>query len=281
MPSPTITERLESRESVSTEQGLSIVRHFQIENTNDPEQAFNLGLLPVYGDAHPVFPSLSVQEVRVEIMPGHHSMLLAHVTYGTDQGGLYNEHGEIWEWDFASEQRRITSVLKPADQAHFPPEFNTGTAIGVSGDDVEGVDVYRPNLVVRVTKRYTSLPSSGFRRGIFERVSTINAGGVWGFHAGELLCLGAQLRPIGTGEWQWSVAYNFLAAKTLTEQQVTLENGQTIAINGSPWDYLWFTYNKKTANAGATPYVKNGIEAIHLARVYERTDFGFFGLQGP
>lgn len=173
------------------------------------------------GVAHPVFSSLFLIEIAAR-MNDHRVRVVE--TYGvSDQTATENQYGEIWEWDLAAQTTHIAAVTDPAKQVHYPTAYNTGAAIGVDGDSVNGVDVYRPGMSLKVSKHFTG-------GNLYAELQTIQAllnktnSGAWKYYkAGEVLFIGAPVRKIKSEDWL--VEYNFLIARQSEPETITLATG--------------------------------------------------------
>lgn len=277
------TELIESRRVVRTKDGLKSERVWLIDTPN-PEDAIQI--LPRYGDPHPAIYGLYVEDVKIDPLESE-SLCKLTVTYGPrDADPRANEFGEVWEFGFGVQQVHITSVPTSGRQRHFPLSSNTGTAIGVDSDRVNGVDVQRPCLTARVTVR-REFVTNDFRRGITDRVSKINSGPFLRWDAGEVLFSGCDIRPMATRLWE--VQFNFQIAKRQPSFEVELINGTTVGpIEAGPWDHVWFTHvetisEQPDGNGGTIQVKRNGIESVHVAQIYDDDssyDFNFFGLRG-
>lgn len=281
---PNYMEELhESQSIILTKDGIKTTRIYEFDDTRDPEVILNNGLVPAYGAPHPTLANTFVNEVRLEPFENRTRLV---VSYGPSERNLENSHGEIWEWNFTATQVHITSVDSPAKQIHYPPTFDCGPAIGLDGDEVHGVDVYRPAATIRVAKRLSTMPSQQVISGYFDRQGKVNNGAFAGWQARELLFNGIQIEPLPYKEAR--LTFNFLAAKRKPEHVIYLATGEPVAVASlDPWDYFWYRHIEKILNVPADPAIpgdtgkaikQNHIESIHLAKVYDDIDFTYFNL---
>ena len=256
---------------------------------SDPEEAAHEALLRTatayplppewqfaYGSAHPStsFASYLVAQIDTKLEPGSQNAVLT-VTYHNYQSPEY----EHWSFDIASEQRHITSVLDESYVEHFPPG-PYGTAINATWERVEGVDVFRPRMSIKVSKLYASLPYVPYGH-IMNATSTVNSAAwvYWG--VGQVLFLGAQITPTGVGSRQ-NVDYNFLVGP-YQSPTVLLYDGSSVSPHSpglpviAPWDYVWFNHGRGVD----TGVPKAGPTDVHVGQVYDLYDFSTFGLAGP
>lgn len=231
------------------------------------------------GVAHPVFSSLFLIEISARM--NDHRVRVTE-TYGvSDQTATENQYGEIWEWDLAAQTTHIAAVTDPAKQVHYPTAYNTGAAIGVDGDSVNGVDVYRPSMSLKVSKHFTEGNLYAELQVIQNLLNKVNSGGWKYYAAGEVLFIGAPARKIKADDWL--VEYNFLIARQAAAEVVTLADGvTTVTITRRPWDYVWYRYLSNTVDSGGGNLIlSRGIESVHIAQVYEEGEFGNLNLMGP
>jgi len=286
-------ESYKSRTASRGKDGQTSERIYHL-NIADPEQAFWHSSVPDYGDAHPSIPTMIVEKVDVQPDPQAPGWCLVLVRYKPkDSYVRENSYGEIWEWDLRAQEKQITSCETPGRQVHYPTAFDVGAAIGVDGDDVKGVNVYRPTGSLRVTKRLTS--SSGFPTDAIQKMNalqgTVNNKEWAGYAIGEVLFIGGSASPIrrlkGDGspadEEEWRLTYNFLLAKYQSAVSITLLDTNVVSVAAKPWDYIWYRHVEETyeTSPGGKKIKRTGIESVHVAQVYDYTTFEVLGLKGP
>lgn len=229
-----------------------------------------------YGSAHPStsFGSYLVAQIDTRLEPGSQNSVLT-VTYHNYQSPEY----ETWSFDIASEQRHITSVPDNSYIEHFPA-LNYGTAINATSERVEGVDVFRSRMSIKVSKLYATLADVPYGH-IVNAASTVNSAAwvYWGVE--QVLFLGAQITPTGVGSRQ-NVDYNFMVGP-YQSPTVLLYDGSSVSLHSpglavvAPWDYVWFRYRLGVD----TGVPRSNPTDVHVAQVYDLYDFSLFGLAGP
>lgn len=271
------TEQLESRRCARTENGITVTRVFDVAH-GDPEEALIQAPVAV-GDPHPVFyPPIYVSEITCEPMGKRCRLTVKYEPEDSE----WTEHGERWEWDLAAQQSHITSVSSPSKQSHYPATHDAGVAIGVDGENVNGVDVYRPSLSLKVAKKYANANLDSARAMVRTMLNTVNHAWWHGYERGEVLYVGASVRRAQSTETPWVLEHSFMVAKRQENVEFELLNGATVGpLNIAPWDYVWFRHAKRIHTDGDVKIVKRGIESIHVAQVYEYTNFGNFNFWGP
>lgn len=265
-----------SRRLVKTETGLDMTYLYEVTTPPANEELIFAQSPYQIGDAHPILTTAKVRELNVLPQPDDNYPFLEVIYRQTTDDVRENVHGEIWEFSIASQQSHITSVKNNSDQIHFPTAQNVGAAIGVDGDEIHGVDVYRPVGSLRVSKRVNnSTMSRAFRNQIRRGQNCVNSGNWFDWSPGEVLFTGAEISPISASEWR--VTYNFLFATYAVPAVATLSDGTTITVPYGPWEYLWYRFASKTVS-GVNQKV---VLSVHLAQVYELFNFSQFQLDGP
>lgn len=271
-----LVELKESRRLTKTATGLDLTYIYEVTTPPANEELIFAQSPYQIDDAHPILTTATVAELRVEPQTDDNFPFLIVVYRETRDDIRENQHGEIWEFSIASQQTHITSVKHESKQLHYPTAANVGTAIGVDGEQIQGVDVYRPLGTLRVSKRINaSTYSPSFRRNLYRAQNRVNSGNWFDWSAGEVLFLGAEIEPIKSNEWR--VTYNFLFADYPGPTAITLADGSQVNVANRPWEYLWLRFGSKTVDGVKQ---KTALSA-HIASVYEFFNFSSFQLQGP
>ena len=328
MPNLLVKEILESRKVTVDLTGTVVTRVFDVgvkhavkttevdvSQTTDPETVLAYALNPdtgtlfAYDQAHPTISGLYIRDMNVEPNSEDTCCRLT-VKYAPKSDDVKQDYyGEIWEWGIASQETKITSVHAVAAE-DYPPESpessdllqqwnlplwcNVGTAIGIKDDEVEGVDVYRPVLSIKVTKQFSPLQPA-YRRTLIDMQSTVNLDVFSDFNPFEVLFIGANItciqgaRPAPNARsGLWQVEYNFMVKRTQGAITMALEDGSTVGpVVIRPWDYLWFRHAPKVATLSkgegqGTAQVKQQlIKSVHVSQVYGASNFSLLNLSGP
>ena len=271
----TYTELLDDWNTKRTSDGVEAVRIYDVDH-DDPESVIVQWPHSV-GLQHPVFNELKLEEINAQMNDTRVRVVETYSIANT----LENRFGETWEWNLNAQQTHITAVKNPSDQAHYPSTKDAGSAIGVDGENVNGVDVYRPSQSLKVTRHVKETNLQAELNTIQSMLNKVNVGG-WKFYKqGEVLFIGGNVRK--TAPDDWLVEYNFLIARRQEGLTVTLLDGSEVtnlAIN--PWDYVWYRHISEVHDDGmGNKNVKRGVESVHIAKVYEYGNFGNFNLKGP
>lgn len=156
---------------------------------------------------------------------------------------------------------------------------NFGGAIGVTHDNVEGVDINIPVFSFAVTRYIASASMTATYIGNLYALTgkvnngsfTVNVDGVnLTFAAGECLFLGASGGQRGSEDWE--IAFRFAGSPNATGLTV----GSITGIAKKGWEYMWVRY-ADSEDTAAKAIVKKPI-AVYIEKVY---DDGNFNLLNP
>lgn len=260
-----VYEHPESRRSTEGENP-SVELIFTIEGTDDE----GLALLNLLYASPLVYAGLVRKERSVD--PVGPDLWRGVVTYARRKP---KETGDSsYQFEVGGQQQKITQTLQrmgayaPAGQ-QVP---DTGGAIGVTKDSVEGCEIYIPTYQFSETHY---LPVATVTPAYKARLFTVAAAPVnlnaWrGFQPGEVLFLGASGSQ--RGEEDWEVSYKFVASPNMTGIQC----GNIAGISKRGWDYLWILYEDKDDD-NAKMLVKRP-RAVYVDRVYGYSDFSLLGI---
>lgn len=277
MPFYLYEELLDSREITRDATGTTEVRVYKVYSDN-PTSILTSNAIPYHGEPHPTLPLMYVSRVDITPPTDDGSTCRMRVTYKEWPLSM-TIYAENWEWDISSQQVNIRSVRDPSYALHLPATHDVGVVIGYNGDTVEGVDVYRPSVSLKVTKIWQGI--SQYDRELLEVMTNTVNGSYWfGYNAGEVLFLGANIQR--TTEGMIQVTYNFLISRYVGPQSVLLADGSYVVLDQvKPFDYVWYRYTETAGSAGTETVMQKGIESVHVAQVYDWTDFHLLNLTGP
>lgn len=154
-------------------------------------------------------------------------------------------------------------------------------AIGMSADDVAGVDIVVPQLTWTETYDVPSeYVTSQYIKTVAELTGTINLAAFRTFKPGEVLFLGGS----GTHEWDdergngpWSLSYRFCASPNAGGQNGTVPAVQIGPISGIEkrgHDYLWVRYEDSITDNTLLKKPKH----VYVNKVYRDGDFSKLGI---
>lgn len=152
------------------------------------------------------------------------------------------------------------------------PDFKG--AIGVTHDNVEGVDITVPVYNFSETHYLSAATvTTAYKGTLFQLTGKVNSGSFRGLAAGECLFLGASGSRRGTGpDDDWEITFRFAGSPNRTGITV----GPISGIAKKGWEYLWVRY-QDAEDAIAKALVKKPI-AAYVEKVYEEADLSVLGI---
>jgi len=262
----TVHEKWESRETTVGESP-SIDLVFIIRGTDN-----DLAAKTALAAASPVLydglarQSLHIERIAEDIWEGT-------VRYGEPQPPETGDSS--YQFDTGGGTQHITQSLQTVGRYAPPsktaPDFQG--AIGVTHDNVEGVDITVPVYNFSETHYIaSSLVTGAYKATLFFLTGKVNAGSFRGFAPGEVLFLGASGSKRGQDDWE--ITFRFAASPNVTGLVI----GNITGINKKGWEYLWVRYADDEDTA-AKVLVKKPI-AVYVEQVYPYGNFSGLGI-GP
>jgi len=164
----------------------------------------------------------------------------------------------------------LQTVGKYAPGSETPPDFKG--AVGVTHDNVEGVDIQVPTYAFAETHYLPiGVVTPAYVGTVFNLTGKVNSAPFKGLAAGECLFLGARGQRRGTEE-DWAIAFSF--AGSPNRSNITVGDITGIAKKG--WEYLWVRYADAKDDT-AKRIVKKPI-AAYVEKVYEEGNFAGLGM---
>jgi len=160
----------------------------------------------------------------------------------------------------------ITTVNKYAPPGKTAPDF--GGAVGVTHDNVEGVDITVP--VYNFSETHYIANENVNKGAYFALTGKVNNASWKGFAAGECLFLGASGSKRGSDDWE--ITFRFAASPNKTGLTV----GDIVNIDKKGWEYMWVRY-ADAEDATAKAIVKKPV-AVYIEKVYDDGDFSTLGI---
>lgn len=279
----TYTEQQESRTASKTEDGIFTTRRYVVTGAgaNDIDAVLaDLATLGIdIGDAHPTITTpVPIYVVAIDPTPApSDNVSFLDIKYEPyRRPAAENGYGETYEWDLVSQVTHITNVDEESDQVHYP--IDHGTAIGVDGENVNGADVYRPAMSLRISKHITDAEHAGEMTRIQNQLNTLNNASFppdVDYAAGEVIFIGTGVKKLRADDWLFS--FNFLIGRKRTSFAVDLLPSGQASVTAGPWDVVSMTPTTKLVGG----VMKRGPESVHVAVVYEASNFANFGFHGP
>ena len=263
------TEKIDSRQLTDTQSAELI---YKITGTADEAAA----LAALKSTAPTVLHGLKRQPVTVE--PVHIDTARPDTCLWTGTASYapfeYSEPpqtGEsVFNFDTGGGTQHITQSLQTAGR--YPgsaPDFKG--AIGVTHDNVEGVDITVPVYTFSETHYLAaSQVTNAYKMTLFNLTGKVNTGSFKGLAPGECLFLGASGSKRGADDWE--ITFRFAGSPNRTGLSV----GPISGISKKGWEYLWVRYADAEDTASHT-LVKQPV-AAYVERVYDEGNFGSLGI---
>jgi len=260
----TVHEKWESRESTEGESPSVDLIYIVRGTDNDLSAKTALALAsPVLYDGL-VRQTLHIERVAEDIWEGS-------VRYGKREPPETGDSS--YQFDTGGGTQHITQSMETVGRYAPPgkvaPDFQG--AVGVTHDNVEGVDITVPVYNFSETHYVATAQVTGaYKAALFFLTGKVNGAGFRGFSPGEVLFLGASGSK--RGEDDWEITFRFAASPNITGLVV----GNITGINKKGWEYLWVRY-ADDEDANAKVLVKKPI-GVYVERVYENGDFSGLGI---
>jgi hypothetical protein len=267
----TLTEKIDSREWTEADKS-SATFHYILDGTSDDLTARSLllGSTPTWYNGlrrdectlEPIFvdtvSGTGKWECRVRyVSPEYTPPEVGESSFAFDTGG--------------GTQHITQSLGTVGSYAASGTAPNFGGAVGVTHDNVEGVDITVPVYNFSETHYLADATVTlSYRGTLFNLTGKVNNGSFKGLAAGECLFLGASGSK--RGEDDWEITYRFAASPNRSGISV----GPITVASKKGWEYLWVRYADEE-DAGSNTLVKKPI-AAYVERVYEEGNFAALGI---
>jgi len=264
----TVTEKFESRDS-TTGSDASVELLYNVWGTDDDlaAKAALEAQAPATYDGL-VRKSCSVEPVGPELWEG-----TARYQRPENNRSVPETGDSVFSFDTGGGTQHITqslaTVAKYAPAGKTAPDFKG--AVGVTHDNVEGVDITLPVYNWAETHYLADAAVTGDYKGtLFSLTGKVNNDTFKGFDAGECLFLGASGSKRGDDDWE--IAFRFAASPNKTNLTI----GDITGIDKKGWEYLWVRY--ADAEDGAAKAIVKRPVAVYVEKVYEYGDLSGLGI---
>jgi len=266
----TLTEKLDSRKW-TTGDNASVEMVYILTGTSDDVTAKNLiasSTASTYNGL--VRQSIQIEPEWVDTTTGD-GQWVATVRYGVRPPTEVGESS--FSFDTSGGTQHITQSLATIHRYGAPgttaPDF--GGAIGVTHDNVEGVDITVPVYSFSETHYLdAAVVTPAYKGTLFSLTGKVNNASFKGLAAGECLFLGASGSKRGAEDWE--ITYRFAGSPNRTGLVV----GPITGISKKGWEYMWVRY-ADSEDAAAKAIVKKPV-AVYIERVYEEGNFAALGI---
>ncbi len=223
-----------------------------------------------YGDL--IRKSISLEPVHVDTANLDACIWEVTVQYG-EKDEPESGDPSVFSFDTGGGTQHITQSLSTIGKyaaSGTAPDFKG--AVGVTHDNVEGVDITVPVYSFSETHYLTAAQVTAAYKGtLFNLTGKVNNAGFRGLAAGECLFLGASGSQRGPGE-DWEITFKFAGSPNRTGITV----GPITGIAKKGWEYLWVRY-ADTEDTASNTLVKQPV-AAYVEKVYEDGSFSSLGI---
>jgi len=266
----TLTEKLDSRKW-NTGDNASVEMVYILTGTSDDLTAKTL----IENSTATTYNGLTRQSINLEPewvdTTVHEGRWVATVRYGVKPPAEVGESS--FSFDTGGGTQHITQSISTINRYALPgktaPDFKG--AIGVTHDNVEGVDITVPVYAFSETHYLAdAVVTPAYRGTLFNLTGKVNNGAFKGLAAGECLFLGASGSKRGADDWE--ISFKFAGSPNRTSINV---GGITVSAKKG-WEYMWVRY-ADSEDAGANAIVKKPV-AVYVEKVYEEGNFAGLGI---
>ncbi len=266
----TLTEKLDSRKW-NTGDNASVEMVYILTGTSDDLTAKTL----IENSTATTYNGLTRQSINLEPewvdTTVHDGRWIATVRYGVKPPAEVGESSFSFDTGGGTQHitQSISTVNRYAPPGKTAPDF--GGAIGVTHDNVEGVDITVPVYAFSETHYLAdAVVTPAYRGTLFNLTGKVNNASFKGLAAGECLFLGASGSKRGADDWE--ISFKFAGSPNRTNINV---GGITVS-SKKGWEYMWVRY-ADSEDAGANAIVKKPA-AVYVEKVYEEGNFAGLGI---
>ena len=270
----TLTEKIDSREWTTGDKP-TVTMHYILDGTADDLTAKTLLLnsTPTSYDGL-VRDACTLEPIFVDTVSGVGKWDCS-VRYIAPEYQPPETGDSSFSFDTGGGTQHITQSLSTVGKyaaSGTAPDFKG--AIGVTHDNVEGVDITVPVYHFAETHYLAdAVVTSTYKGTLFALTGKVNDAAFKGLTAGECLFLGASGSRRGSGEDDdWEITFRFAASPNRTNISV----GPITGISKKGWEYLWVRY-ADVEDAGSNTLVKQPM-AAYVEQVYEYGNFATLGI---
>jgi hypothetical protein len=219
---------------------------------------------------------VAVEPVYVDITHPDQCMWTGTAQYAPREHEPEPETGDSsFSFDTGGGTQHITQSLS-TEHSHAAsgtaPDFKG--AIGVTHDNVEGVDITVPVYNFSETHYLSAdIVDQAYKVTLLQLTGTVNNYWFRGFADGECLFLGASGSRRGTGvDDDWEITFKFACSFNRYNFSV----GPISGITKKGWEYLWVRY-ADAEDVASNTLVKQPV-AAYVEKVYESSNFAQLGI---
>ena len=163
----------------------------------------------------------------------------------------------------------LQTIAKYAPAGQTAPDFKG--AVGVTHDNVEGVDITVPVYHFSETHYLpVATVTQAYKDKLRALTGKVNDTDFKGHSAGECLLLGVAGSQRGANDWE--ISFRFASSENKTDLTV----GEITGIAKKGWEYMWVRY-ANAEDVTAKALIKKPV-AVYIEKVYEEGDFSQLGI---
>ncbi|MFB3894586.1 MAG: hypothetical protein ACE15C_21500 [Phycisphaerae bacterium] len=266
----TLTEKLDSRKW-NTGDNASVEMVYILTGTSDDLTAKML----IENSTAETYNGLTRQSINLEPewvdTTRSDGQWVATVRYGVKPPAEVGESSFSFDTGGGTQHvtQSISTINRYAPAGKTAPDFKG--AVGVTHDNVEGVDITVPVYAFSETHYLPdSVVTPAYKGTLFSLTGKVNNASFKGCAAGECLFLGASGSKRGADDWE--ISYRFAASPNRTGITV----GDIAGISKKGWEYMWVRY-ADSEDVAAKAIVKKPV-AVYIEKVYEEGNLAGLGI---
>jgi hypothetical protein len=236
---------------------------------------------------------------------GLHSVNIVRVAEGSDlgtiwectvyygrHGGTTPQEGSIYTFEVRGGTQHVKHSRKTMARYGRWESGSPGAApnhrgaIGVKGDEIEGVDIVVPVFSWSETHYKSEAFVDAAYLAVVKAVCGSMNHALWRtYPAGEVLFMGVTGRRQQVPGAKWELTYNFAQSDNVANLNIGKEgvipaDGDLVVSAKAGWDYLWVEFGAgvDTDSVPGTPVPVQRPIYAHVERVYRQADFATLGI---
>ncbi len=275
----TVTERIDSRPSSTGDNG-SITLNYILDGTDDNVEA--LSVLSACSAA--TYAGLNRQSIEIE----------PDVVDTSDGSGRWNaaikygpkpqpQNEPTIQFDTGGGTQHVTQAVKHVNHVGCmvdgvwggpAPDFKG--AVGVTSDNVEGVDITVPVYAWTETHYLPDADVQAHKSAYYNLTGKTNSASWRGFAEGEVLLMGVSGSK--KGEDDWEITFKFAASPSVADVcgDWPADVKPPVAVPKKGWEYMWVRYQDGVDNAGKA-LIKQP-RGVYIEQVYRSGDMTTLGI---
>jgi len=267
-PGITIEELVTSRAYAQNADGFNLTRIFVIKGSDNPVVLDGVGpqLSEFFAeDLRFIAGSRELEVINVNPNNKACRLTVIYTTLNQEQSGVLRSY----TLDVGSQTEHVARAI---DQSNFSSDDPNTLLIGITDEEVEGVDISAPYMRWTETAFRRTLSNSYARR-LHELHSTLNGSTFRGFSAFSVRFDGASAQRNSNSQWEIQYAFSINPETSLSVSADEMVDGSTVDVDPVfGWQYVWFRL-QKVKDSSTPPRLIEKIRSVHIADVYAADNF--------